>query len=268
MGDRCNEGLNQVAEFGRHCRRRALTRNRKPDKLFSPIKTSKLSDEVYNQIVSLISRGKLKPGDKIPSERDLASDLGISRQSIREALHRAEVMGLIEVRQGEGSFILSSINKSLKQPLTIILEKEVERIFEFLEIRKLIEGWCAEKAAAEATGEDLKNMQDILAKMKKVASKDKQWEELDLKFHLSFAKATHNVIAVHIMEALKANFKPFFRFTKSMPRSEKIDVLWQHHYEIFAAIKRKNPQAAQKKVIEHLNFIEEKLKDDMGLIKN
>ena len=95
MGCRCNEGLNQGG---------VLARNEQHSKLFSPIKTSKLSDEVYNQIVSLISCGKLKPGDKIPSERDLAADLGISRQSIREALNRAEVMGLLEVRQGEGNF--------------------------------------------------------------------------------------------------------------------------------------------------------------------
>lgn len=245
-----------------------LARNEQQSKLFSPIKNSKLSDEVYNQIVSLISRGKLKPGDKIPSERDLVADLGISRQSIREALNRAAIMGLLEVRQGEGSFILSSINKSLKPPLTIIIEKEAERVFEFLEIRKLIEGWCAEKAASEATDNDLNNMKQILDKMKKVASKDKQWEELDLKLHLSFAEATHNVIAVHMMEALKANFKPFFKFTKSMPRAEKIDVLWQHHHEIFTAIKNRNPKMAKKKVIEHLNFIEQKLKDDMGIIKN
>jgi GntR family transcriptional repressor for pyruvate dehydrogenase complex len=244
-----------------------LARSKQQNKLFSRIKASKLSDEVYNQIVLLISRGKLIPGDKIPSERDLAVDLGISRQSIREALSRAEIMGLIEVRQGEGSFILSSINKSLKPPLTIIIEKEAGRIFEFLEIRKLIEGWCAEKAATEATIEDLENMEEILDEMKKVASKDKQWEELDLKFHLSFAKATHNVIAVHMMEALKTNFRPFFKFTKSMPRSEKIDVLWQHHYEIFTAIKHRNPEAAQEKVIDHLNFIEEKLKEDMDIIK-
>ena len=238
------------------------------DKLFSPIKSSKLSDEVYNQIVSLISRGKLKPGDKIPSERDLAADLRISRQSVREALNRAEIMGLIEVRQGEGSFILSSMNKSLKPPLTIIIEKEAERIFEFIEIRKLIEGWCAEKAANEATIEDLKNMEEILAKMKKVASKDKQWEELDLELHLSFAKASHNVIAVHVMEALKTNFMPFFKFAKSMPRSERIDVLWQHHFEIFTAIKSRDPQAAQKKVVDHLSYIEKKLKGDMGIIKS
>lgn len=245
-----------------------MTRNRSEKKLFVPIKTRKLSDEVYRQIVSLISSGELKPGDKIPSERELAAVMGISRQSIREALNRAEVMRLIEVRQGEGSFILSSVNESLKPPLTLIMEKEVERIFDFLEIRKLVEGWCAEKAAVEATGDELENMQEILDKMKKVAAKDKQWEAMDLELHLSFAKATHNVIAVHIMEALKSNFRPFFKFTKSMPSSERIDVLWQHHYEIFSAIKQKDPVKAKKKVIAHLNFIEEKLKADMKTIKN
>ena len=245
-----------------------MAKNKQDQKLFFPIKSSKLSDEVYKQIVSLISSGKLNPGDKIPSERELAADLKISRQSIREALNRAEVMGLIEVRQGEGSFILSSVNKFLKPPLTLIIEKEAERIFDFLEIRKLVEGWCAEKAAIEATEEELEDMAGILDKMKKVVSKDKQWEELDLNLHLSFAKATHNVIAVHIMEALKSNFKPFFRFTKSMPSSEKMDILWQHHYEIFKAIKQRDPETSKKKVIEHLNYINEKLKEDMGTIKN
>lgn len=245
-----------------------MSRNKSDKKLFSPIRSRKLSDEVYRQLVSLISSGELKPGDKIPSERELAADMGISRQSIREALNRAEVMRLIEVRQGEGSFILSSVNESLKPPLTLIMEKEVERIFDFLEIRKLVEGWCAEKAAVEATADELENMQEILDKMKKVAAKDKQWEAMDLALHLSFAKATHNVIAVHIMEALKSNFRPFFKFTKSMPSSERIDVLWQHHYEIFSAIKQKDPVTAKKKVIAHLNFIEEKLKADMETIKN
>ncbi|UCD80434.1 MAG: FadR family transcriptional regulator [Desulfobacterales bacterium] len=241
--------------------------NKTGKNLFSPVKTNKKSDEVYNQLFSLISSGKLSPGDKIPSERELAAELRISRQSIREALNRAEVMGLIKVRQGEGSFILSSVKGALKPPLTLIIEQEAARIFEFLEIRKLVEGWCAEKAALQATGEDLQSMRQILSKMKKVASKDKQWEELDLALHLSFAKATHNVIAVHIMEALKVNFGPFFTFTKSMPSSEKIEVLWQHHYEIFKAIERREPETAKRKVIEHLNFIEEKLKEDMGTIR-
>jgi len=244
-----------------------LVLNKSGKNLFSPVKTIKKSDGVYNQLFALISSGKLTPGDKIPSERELAAELRISRQSIREALNRAEVMGLIKVRQGEGSFILSSVKGALMPPLTLIIEQEAARIFEFLEIRKLVEGWCAEKAALEATGEELQGMQEILEKMKKVASKDKQWEELDLELHLSFVKATHNVIAVHIMEALKVNFGPFFKFTKSMPSSERLDVLWQHHNEIIDAITRKDSNAAKQKVVDHLNFIEEKIRKDMGKIK-
>ena len=166
---------------------------------------------------------------------------------------------MIDVRQGEGSFILSSLNKSLKPPLTVIIEEEVERIFDFLEIRKVVEGWCAEKAALEATGEELEDMKTILDKMKKVVSKDKQWEELDLVLHRSIAKATHNIVAIHIMDALKVNFSLFFRFTKSMPSSERLDVLWQHHYEIIDAIARKESNTAKQKVIDHLSFIEEKI---------
>ena len=236
--------------------------------LFAPIKTHKISNEVYKQIVSLISNGQLQPGDKIPSERELSAEMGISRQSIREALNRAEVMGLIEVRQGEGSFILSSIKGALKPPLTVIIEKEAERIFDFLEIRKLVEGWCAERAALEATAEELKDMKKILGKMKMVASKDKQWEKLDLELHLSIAKATHNIIAVHIMDALKANFNLFFKFTKSMPSSERLDVLWQHHHDIVDAIVCKDSNSAKQKVIDHLNFIEEKIRKDMGQISH
>ena len=100
-------------------------------RVFSPIKTSKIPDEVYKQIVSMISSGQVKPGQRLPSEREMASDLGISRQSIREALYRAETMGLIEVRQGEGSFVLSSVGESLSSPLAILLSEQAELLFEF-----------------------------------------------------------------------------------------------------------------------------------------
>jgi GntR family transcriptional repressor for pyruvate dehydrogenase complex len=233
-----------------------------------PIKTTRISDEVYNQIVSLISRGKFKPGERFPSERDMASELGVSRQSIREALYRAEIMGLIEIRQGGGTFIRSSVYKPLKPPLTVLIEKEAERIFEFLEMRKLIEGWCAEKAAVEANAEDLKSMSGVLGKMKRITLKDKRWEEMDMTLHFAIAEASHNIIAIHIMEALKVSFASFFRFRNSIKSSENMEQLWQHHHDIYEAIRLKEPTLAKQKVIDHLNFIEERIKADMGKMKN
>ncbi len=232
-------------------------------RIFSPIRTSKISDEVYKQLVSLISSGQLKPGEKLPSEREMASDFGISRQSIREALYRAEIMGLVEVRQGEGSFVLSSVRESLKPPLLVLLEEEAGRIFEFLEVRKLIEGWCAEKAAIEATADDLEKMEEILQKMEKLVPTDTEWEGADVEFHLSIAAATHNVIAIHIMEALKDSFGSFFRFRKVLTRPEKKDLLWLHHHEIYRAISQRDPSLAKRKIIYHLDFIKKKIAEEM-----
>ncbi len=231
--------------------------------MFSPVKTSKISDEVYKQLVSMINRGQLKPGEKLPSEREMASDLGISRQSLREALYRAKIMGLIEVRQGEGSFVLSYPHESLQAPLLVLLEEEVERIFEFFEIRKLIEGWCAEKAAAVATIVDLEKMKEILEKMEKVLPSDATWQEVDMEFHLSVAAATHNVIAVHIMEALRESFDAFFRFRKVITKSEKKDLIWRHHDEVYKAISQRNASLARQKIVDHLNFIERKIREDI-----
>jgi len=232
-------------------------------RIFSPIRTSKISDEVYKQLVSLISSGQLKPGEKLPSEREMASEFGISRQSIREALYRAEIMGLVEVRQGEGSFVLSSVRESLKPPLLVLLEEEAGRIFEFLEVRKLIEGWCAEKAAVEATADDLEKMAEILEKMEKLVPTDTEWEGADVEFHLSIAAATHNVIAIHIMEALKDSFGSFFRFRKVLTRPEKKDLLWQHHHEIYRAISQRDPFLAKRKIVYHLDYIEKKIAEEM-----
>jgi len=240
-----------------------LKRAQSKERIFVPIRSSKISDEVYKQLVSLISSGQLKPGEKLPSEREMATDFGISRQSIREALYRAEIVGLIEVRQGEGSFVLSSIGESLKAPLLVLLEEEAGRIFEFLEVRKLIEGWCAERAAREATGEDLEKMKEILENMKNSTPGDRGWEEADVKFHLSVAAATYNVIAIHIMEALKDSFGSFFRFRKVLTRPEKKDVLVQHHYEIYKAISQRDSSRARRKIIYHLNFIEKKIREEI-----
>lgn len=235
--------------------------NRNAKGIFSPIKTTKIPDEVYKQIVSLISSGEIKPGQKLPSERDISSELGVSRQSVREALYRAGTMGLIEVRQGEGSFVRSSISNNLKEPLEVILSEQAERVFEFLEIRKLFEGWCAEKAASQATEEDVKKIKEILERMKNLKTTDKAWEETDLEFHFAVVSAANHVIAIHIMEALKVTFTTFFDFRQILEKIDKKELLWQHHYDIYEAIKQKKPQSAKQKLVDHLDFMEETIRD-------
>ena len=237
-----------------------MKKNQRQRGVFSPIKTSKKPDKVYKQIVSMISKGTLRPAEKLPSEREMASDLGISRQSVREALYRAETMGLIEVRQGEGSFVRSTVGESLGSPLAILLEEQAETVFEFLEIRKVIEGWCAEKAATEADAVDLRKIREVLDKMMRLSTANKKWEETDMAFHFAIVAATHNVIAMHIMEALKVGFDTFFDFRQHFSKADEKDLMWRHHFEIYEAINQRDPVLARQKIIDHLDFIEEKIK--------
>ena len=236
----------------------------RPKGLFSSITASKIPDAVYKQLVSLITKGHIKPGEKLPSEREMAFDLAVSRQSIREAISRARSAGLIEVRQGEGTFVISSVRENFKPPLLLMLEEQAERIFEFLEIRKLIEGWCAEKASEAAKAADLKRMQGILKRMERVKPTTEGWEKADLDFHSAIAGATHNVIAMHIMEGLKESFHSYFRVKKFTTRFERKDVLLRQHKNIFEAIKRKKPKDARKRALEHLDYVEKLIGEDLG----
>lgn len=245
---------------------RATKHPAKPNRsrnLFSTVTPRKIPDMVYKQLVSLITKGQLKPGEKLPSERAMASELGVSRQSIREAIYRATTAGLIEVRQGEGTFIISSFKDHLRQPLSILLSEQAEKVFEFLEIRKLIEGWCAEKASEAATPADLKKMQGVLKKMEKVKPAESVWEKADLDFHSFIAAATHNVLAMHVMEGLKDSFHTYFRVKKYSTRPERKDALLAQHSRILDAIRQRDPKKARRKIVEHLDYVEKMIAEDI-----
>lgn len=245
---------------------RNAVKEQKPSRernLFSAVTPRKIPDMVYKQLVSLITKGHLKPGEKLPSERAMALELGVSRQSIREALYRAATAGLIEVRQGEGAFILSSFKGSLRKPLSILLTEKAEKIFEFIEIRKVIEGWCAQRASVAAAPSDLKRLQSILKKMERVKPPERGWEKADLDFHSSLAAATHNVLAMHVMEGLKDSFRTYFRLKKYSTKPERKDVLLRQHKAIVEAIRQKNGKKAKKNILNHLDYVEKMINEDI-----
>ena len=231
--------------------------------LFSTVTPRKIPEMVYKQLVSLITKGHLKPGEKLPSERAMASELGVSRQSIREAIYRATTAGLIEVRQGEGTFIISSFKGNLRQPLSILLTEQAEKVFEFLEIRKLIEGWCAERASEAARPTDLRKMQGVLKKMEGAMPAESVWEKADLEFHSFIAAATHNVLAMHVMEGLKDSFQTYFRVKKYSTKPERKNVLLGQHRRILEAIRQRDPKKARKKLLEHLDYVEKMITEDI-----
>ena len=236
--------------------------------LFSSVKISRKPDKVYKQLVSMINSGRIKPGERLPSERDLSSYLGISRQSLREAIYRAESVGLIEVRQGEGSFVVSSARENLKDPVTALLEEHAGKIFDFLEMRKLIEGWSAARAAETAGEDDLSAMENTLRDMNDVVPTDKGWERVDTDFHLQIVNATQNVVAIHIMHTLRDTFHTYFRMRRIVTKARRKEILLRQHSEILDAIRQRNASLAKRRTLKHLDFIGKLIVEDMDSVRS
>jgi len=224
----------------------------------------KILDEVYDQLLSLISNGKLKPGERLPPERVLARDLKVSRQSIREALKRGESKGLVKVRQGEGTFILSAASHLIESPFLTLMTEEVEKIYEFIEIRKLIEVWCAKKAAEFITAKELKKMEKALSEMEKLIDSREILGKPDIDFHIAIAEASHNTLMVHMMTTIKQIFLSMFKISNFIRRPEKNKILIKQHQEIYEAIKNRNPELAGKKMERHLLFVESEWREEMN----
>src|SRR3972149_4308559 len=127
------------------------------------IKKARVSEDIVAQLKALIASGKLHTGDQLPSERDLAEQFKVSRASVREAIRALESMGLLEARQGHGTYVATSV-EALVQPLAHAIAREENAILDLFEVRRLLEPQLAALAAERATPQDLEELQDILEK--------------------------------------------------------------------------------------------------------
>ncbi|MGQ9509934.1 MAG: FadR/GntR family transcriptional regulator, partial [Thermodesulfobacteriota bacterium] len=225
--------------------------------MFKPVKHIKVSEEIVNQVKELIAQGLLKPGDRLPPERELVKVFGVSRPSLREALNSLITMGFLEIK-GKRTFIKSIASGSIQEPISLILKADAQKIFDLIEVRKAMETWAAFHAAQKATHEDIQRLEKILQKMKIAFQERKSWEKEDADFHLAIAQSTHNPIQAHIMfsihDLLSESVGKVFRDRAKVKR------LIEQHERIFNAIKNHSPEKARERTLEHLNYVESEVK--------
>ena len=227
---------------------------------FSPLKSVRKSDEVYEQLAGLIGSGRFPPGARLPSERELAERINTSRQTIREALYRAELVGLIEVRHGAGSFVVSQTARGpIDARVVDLMAEQADRIAESFEIRRLLEGWCAARAAKTATTADLNALRQKLARMRSLELADPEWEPNDVEFHVAIARATRNTLAVRMIEILRESFSALYRLKSVIPNKEEKDLIWRHHRDIYDAIRKRSPEKARAAIVAHMDYVERAL---------
>jgi GntR family transcriptional repressor for pyruvate dehydrogenase complex len=226
--------------------------------MFNPIKHTRVSDEIVNQFKGLISEGKLKPGDRLPPERELIKQFGVSRPSLREALNSLVAVGFLEVKQAKRTFVKSVTSERMRDPLSLLIKADTQKIFDLIEVRKAIEASGAFHAAQRATEEDIKQLESIVEEMEKAFDEGRSWEKQDADFHLAMAQATHNTIQTHIMSTIHDLLRESMErvFTDRV----KVKKLLQQHYRIFSAIKNHSPDKARERTLDHLNYVESEVK--------
>jgi GntR family transcriptional repressor for pyruvate dehydrogenase complex len=223
---------------------------------FREIAPVRLYESVIKQIMDLIKNNELKPGDKLPPERELAERLSISRNSLREAFRVLESRGLIESKPGGGRYIREIRKNGHNSTENIILSLEKSSILELLEAREMFEVKIAKIAAQRATPEDMELIEKALNKMSEEEEiKNDKKTESDTEFHLAIASASHNFVFVNIIKLHLDLLKETREKTWQIPgRREKQR---EEHQAIFQAIKEHNIKKAGESMLEHLRKVEE-----------
>ncbi len=224
----------------------------KPD--FEVVRRNKVYEEVARQIERLILK-KLHPGDKLPSERELAETLRVSRSSIRDAIRGLELMGLVEPRQGAGTIVLEVSTESLVNPFASALKRRQELVSELLDFRRMLEPPLAARAATHATPDDISEMEEILGRQEEKQRRGDAAIGEDTEFHYSVALASDNSVVLKVLDILM----DLLRETRE--RSLQVEGRAQKslagHRRILAAIKRHDAEAAKSAMRRHIEDVEE-----------
>ncbi|MBE0499876.1 MAG: FadR family transcriptional regulator [Desulfuromonadales bacterium] len=229
---------------------------------FAPIRPKKISEEIVIQIKELISKGALKPGDRIPSERDLATMLGVSRPSVREAITILDAMGFLDSRQGGGTFVKVLTDETITDPLSKLVEQQDPEVLRALaEVRMGLEGWSAYLAAERATDEDIAELRRLCKIMKKEAARGGWDTDVDSQFHYAITAASHNSLQTHVLRSIHSLLHATIQvaLTEFYKQNGFVDLLLTHHTNITEAIADHKPELARQRMVEHLSLVEEKM---------
>ncbi|WP_254250625.1 FadR/GntR family transcriptional regulator [Macrococcus equipercicus] len=223
------------------------------------IEKKKLYEEIADVISDNIRIGKLSEGEKLPSIQSLAAKYGVGQASIREALNALRVMGLVEIKHGEGTFVKSSSPKAFTAEMAVFKRQD---IIELLEVRKIIEVGAVRIAALKRTEEQLQVIESALESMKMATAENELGEKSDLDFHMAIADAANNHLLKKLLFDVSDVMKTAMKETRKIwlyNKSKTIDKLYHEHLEIYEAIAKSDAEYAVLKMTAHLDEVEEVL---------
>ncbi|WP_243713032.1 FadR/GntR family transcriptional regulator [Macrococcus carouselicus] len=229
------------------------------------IEKKKLYEEIADVISDNIRKGQLKEGERLPSIQSLAAEYGVGQASIREAMNALRVMGLVDIRHGEGTFIKSNQPKAFTAEMAVFKRQD---IVELLEVRKIIEVGAVRIAAVKRTPEQLKTIESALESMRLAIEENELGEKSDLDFHMAIAEAANNNLLKKLLSDVSDVMKTAMKETRKIwlyNKAKTIEKLYHEHLEIYEAIADKNPDAAISHMTAHLDEVEDVLVSHLSI---
>lgn len=216
----------------------------------SVAKTS-ISDEIVDQLMELIARGDLSPGQRLPSERELCLRFGTGRSSMREALRCLSIVGVLNARVGEGTSIAIDGTKFLGKIMSWRLITEQHDVRNLMEVRIGLEGMAAASAARVSTQKDLAALEGLLKKMERCQDNQRRFSALDLSFHLTIARSSGNPLISDLISMIRGQLVRGLSRVLVLPNALPLSLV--EHRRIVTAIRRHDPEGATKAMSDHLS---------------
>ncbi|AEF23570.1 MULTISPECIES: GntR family transcriptional regulator [Pseudomonas] len=236
---------------------------------FGPLRQKRLSDDIVERLEAMILEGTLKAGERLPAERVLAEQFGVSRPSLREAIQKLATKGLLSSRQGGGTYVCENLGSTFSDPLMYLLESSVDAQRDLLEFRHTLEGSCAYYAALRATDVDRRRLSEAFERLQDCygrAGEVTRAEEgvADANFHLAIAEASHNAVLLHtirgLFDLLKRNVVTNIGGMYAL-RGETRGMLNAQHRALYEAIIEGRAEDARSLSNQHIDYVQEVLAD-------
>lgn len=224
--------------------------------MYKVVRTSRLYEQIVQQVEESIQKGTLKTGDKLPAERDLAEQFGVSRTAVREAVKALREKGLVEAFPGRGTFIMESTSHTMRLSLDRMVKTSSAEGSKFLaEVREIIEPEIAAMAATRAEAEDLATMRESVTIMDDAKKEPEAYIEADLDFHLALAEAAGNPIILSLIDSivglLREQRMGIFQVEGGPERGQ------YHHKRILEAVEHRDPAGAREAMKAHMRQVQE-----------
>ena len=224
------------------------------DSFYKPVKTARLYEQIVEQVEESILKGRLKTGEQLPAERELAQSFGVSRTAVREAIRTLREKGLVEAYSGRGTFVTYGTPQAVRQSLDLLMKVgQHDGAIHLAELRQILEPEIAALAALRIKEQLLCTMREALSTMDRSLHDPEAYVEADLDFHLALAEATQNPLIPALMDTiidlLREQRKRTALVEGGLQRGQS------HHKKILEAVMQRDPQAARLAMRNHLQQV-------------